>query len=119
MGYGTMLRSVRIEKEMSLRELSLRTDIDVAYLSRVERETINPPQNEELIDSINSALEIDEKLSLSLKDQASIDNKKIPSDIATNLSLVEGFPLFLRTVSNKKIDSEKLKKLTEFINERY
>jgi len=50
MGYGEMLRSKRIEREMTLRDLSSRTDIDVAYISRVERETINPPQDEELLE---------------------------------------------------------------------
>jgi transcriptional regulator with XRE-family HTH domain len=119
MGYGTMLRSIRVGKEMSLRDLSLRTDIDVAYLSRIERETINPPQNEELLDSINSALELDEKLSEQLRDQSALDNKRLPSDIALNFSTLKGFPIFLRTVSNKKITAEQLEKLTDFINERY
>ena len=50
MGYGATLRSIRLEKEMNLRDLALRTDIDIAYLSRVERETINPPQDEQLLD---------------------------------------------------------------------
>lgn len=119
MGYGKMLRSIRLEKEMTLRELSVRSDIDVAYLSRVERETCNPPQDEELLDSINFALNIDPKTSQVLKDQSAFDNKRFPSDVANSISKIEGFPLFLRTVSNKKLDPEKLKQLTEFINERY
>lgn len=114
-----MIRDIRVKKEMSLRDLALNSDIDVAYLSRVERETINPPQSEELIDAISLALELSGELAQKLKDQAFLDNEKYPPDIAQNLQQVEGFPLFLRTVSNKKIDAEKLKELTDFINERY
>ena len=119
MAYGNMLRELRVEKEMTLRELSIRTDIDTAYLSRVERETIKPPQDEELLDSINSALELEKEHSQKMKDQAALDNDKFPSDIAKEVQNVAGFPLFLRTVSNKKLTTEKLKELIDFINERY
>lgn len=114
-----MLRQLRIEREMTLRELSIGTDIDSAYLSRVERETIQPPQDEELLDSINEALKLSPEESQRLKDQSAIDNKKMPADLAAQAQRVDGFPLFLRTVSNKKLTNEKLKELTEFINERY
>ncbi|OGU30040.1 MAG: hypothetical protein A2057_13400 [Ignavibacteria bacterium GWA2_35_9] len=119
MAYGNMLRQIRVEKEMTLRELSTRTDIDNAYLSRVERETIKPPQDDELLDAINIALELDTKQSQKMKDQASIDNKKFPTDIAEQIHKVDGFPMFLRTVSNKKLTNEKLQELIKFINERY
>lgn len=119
MGYGNLIRSLRVEKEMTLRELSIRTDIDVAYLSRVERETCNPPQDEELLDSINVALNLDSETSLSLKDQSATDNKRYPADVAASVSRIEGFPLFLRTVSNKKLSTKQLKELTDFINERF
>lgn len=118
MAYGSMLRQLRIEKEMTLRELSLRTDLDTAYLSRIERETIKPPQAVELLDSINQALELDAAKSQTMKDQAAIDNEKFPEDIAEKVHL-DGFPLFLRTVANKRLTADKLKELIKFINEQY
>ena len=119
MGYGQMLREIRTQKEITLRELALRSDIDVAYLSRVERESVLPPQKEELINAINEALEIDTKSAKALKDQASLDNQMLPNDIAEKLKAMEGVPMLLRTVANKKLDGNQIKKLTDFINERY
>jgi transcriptional regulator with XRE-family HTH domain len=119
MGYGNMLRQKRVEKEMTLRELSLRTDIDVAYLSRVERENIQPPQDEELLDSINVSLSLGADEAQKMKDQSAIDNRRMPKELADQAQKIDGFPLFLRTVSNKKLTNEKLKELTNFINERY
>lgn len=115
MGYGEMLRIIRVAKEMTLRELSARTDVDIAYISRVERETIPPPQNEEILDSINLALELDNTKSQEMKDQAAIDNKMIPMDVAT----IKGVPLLLRTVANKKPNEDQMRKIIAIINEEY
>lgn len=95
MAYGAKLRSIRLSKEMNLRDLALRTDIDIAYLSRVERETMNPPQDEELLDSINSALELSSTEARSMKDLAAVDNKRMPKDVAQGVAKISGFPLFL------------------------
>jgi hypothetical protein len=43
----------------------------------------------------------------------------LPNDIAAKLKAMEGVPLLLRTVANKKLDGSQIKKLTDFINERY
>ena len=119
MKYGEMLRKLRLEKEMTLRELASNSDIDVAYLSRVERCTIPPPQKEELLDAINDALDATEAEAQQLKDQAAIDNKQFPRDIADKIEKIEGIPLLLRTVANKKLSAKEIRKVTDYINKRY
>ena len=54
-----------------------------------------------------------------MRDQSALDNKRFPKDVATGVAQISGFPLFLRTVSNKNLTPEKLKELTDFINENY
>lgn len=119
MAYGQKLRKYRFDKQFTLKDLSLLTDIDTAYISRIERETINPPQDEELIDSINKALKLSSSECQEMKDLAAFENKKYPLDVARKVKDLEGFPMFLRTVSNKKLTTEKLKSIMDFINERY
>lgn len=119
MGYGQKLRKLRFDRQMTLKDLSVLTDIDTAYISRIERETINPPQDEDLLDAINKAFKLNAVEARELKDQAAIENSKYPKDVARKVQKVEGFPLFLRTISNKKLTAEKLKSLMEFIDERY
>ncbi len=119
MKYGEMLRELRTQKGITLRELANNSDIDVAYLSRVERCTIPPPQKSELINAINDGIgaTIEEKKNLA--DQASIDNEQFPKDIAKDIKDIVGIPLLLRTVANKKMTEEQIRKVTAFINERY
>lgn len=117
--YGEMLRNIRLEREITLRELALKSDIDVGYLSRVERGTIPPPQKEELLDAINEALELRKEEARKLKDQAALDNKQFPKDVAQNLDKVVGIPMLLRTVANKKLSADEIKKVTEYINKQF
>lgn len=119
MKYGVMLRDLRVRKEMTLRELALNSDIDVAYLSRVERGTIPPPQKEELLDAINEALGVTKQEAQQLRDQAAIDNKQFPKDIAEDLDKMVGIPLLLRTVANKKLSADEIKEVTSYINKEY
>lgn len=119
MGYGEMLRTKRLEKDMTLRDLAANSDIDVAYLSRVERESCAPPQKQELLDAIHEALGLSTAEARILLDQAALDNKSIPNDIAEKVKHIEGIPMLLRTVANKKLSAEQIKKIAKFINDRF
>ena len=119
MKYGEMLRTIRTEKAITLRELASNSDIDAAYLSRIERCTIPPPQKAELLNAINEAISATPEESIALKDQSAIDNKQFPQDIAENIKEMVGIPLLLRTMANKKMTEEQIRKVTAFINERY
>jgi transcriptional regulator with XRE-family HTH domain len=115
MAYGEMLRKRRVELEITLRDFALLTHLDVGYISRIERETIPPPEREDILDVINVSLELDDKKGLEMKQQAMIDKGKFPKDLKNNI----GFPLFIKTVSGKRLTGEQLKKLTDLINENY
>ena len=53
--FGSTLRDVREDGSISLRSLAKESDVDVAYLSRVERE-LNPAPKAEVIQKIAEAL---------------------------------------------------------------
>lgn len=119
MKYGNLLRSTRVSKEITLRELAKVTDIDVAYLSRVERGTIPPPQKQELLQSINDGLKLTVDEALMFNDFASLDNKQFPKDIEKNITNNVGIPMLLRTVANKKLSPDKIKEISDYINKEY
>lgn len=115
MGYGEMLRLSRVGKKMTLRELSAKADVDIAYISRIERETIKPPQGEEVLDSLHIALELDAEKAEEMKNQAAIDNKRIPEAVVG----LKGIPLLLRSVAAKKPTEEQIRRIIDIINEEY
>ena len=117
--FGELLRKLRAEKGITLRELSDNSDIDVSYLSRVERGSIPPPQKEELLASIIQGIQATNYEAQQLRDQAAIDNEKFPKDVAGRMKEMVGVPLLLRSVANKKLTAEQLKKISDHINENY
>jgi Helix-turn-helix. len=119
MSYGEVLRTMRVEHEITLRELARRSDIDVAYLSRIERETIPPPQKEELLEAIADALKLNAVEAKRLRDLAAMDNKQFPKDFKGNFPGMVGIPMLLRTVANKKLTPDEIHDLIRHINDQY
>lgn len=119
MSYGEYLKSLRIEKGISLREMAKKTEIDVAYLSRVERSVCNPPMKEEITDKISEVLKLTNEKITKLKDAASVENGKFPKDVKENLSEYKAIPILLRTIGNKKLTEDQIVNLTKFIQKEY
>ena len=115
MMFGEKMRQIRTDKAITLRELSIRTGIDVGYLSRVERCSVPPIQKPELLDKVVYALELTGEDALEFRDMSAIDNERWP----VGLKKCEGFPLFVKTVSGKRMSEKRLRELTEFINKNY
>lgn len=72
--FGTLVRSHRLERSMSLRSLARSLDISPTYLSRVERNE-NPPLTEARCRDLARALELDPDTLITLAGH-------VPSDIA-------------------------------------
>ena len=117
--FGVMLREMRAKNAITLRELSMVSDVDLGYLSRLERGSVPPPQKNELLESIITGVRATQEEAQSLRDQADQDNKAFPRDIADRMKEMEGVPLLLRTVANKELSKEELEKITEYIKEHY
>jgi transcriptional regulator with XRE-family HTH domain len=118
MKFGEFLKNKRLGLELSIRNLSRSTGIDVAYLSRIERGT-KPPEKEEILDKLIKALNLNKTDARKLKDLAAIANRDIPDDIDISDENQEAIPVLLRTINNKKLTGEQIKELTKRINEEY
>jgi transcriptional regulator with XRE-family HTH domain len=118
MKFGEFLRLKRLEFETSLRNLSKTADIDVGYLSRIER-GLNPPQKKEILNKLIDALKLDTEDAQKLKDLSAIGNRNIPNDIEIDAGNYESIPVLLRTINNKKLSSDQIHELAKRINEEY
>ncbi|MGA2624795.1 MAG: helix-turn-helix transcriptional regulator [Bacteroidota bacterium] len=119
MRFGQLLRDLRAQRGITLRQLAGDSDIDVSYLSRVERESIPPPQKEELLEAIIAAISASEEEARQLRDYAALDNENFPKDIAGKMKEMVGIPLLLRSVANKRLSAEDIEKITRYINDNY
>ena len=115
--FAAMLKRIRLEQGITLREFCLKNGFDPGNYSRLERGRFPPPESHELLERYAIALGIkpgsDEWLELF--DLAAAERGRIPDDIMSDNNLVEKLPVFFRTMRGKPLTSEQLDELVEKI----
>ncbi len=115
--FSAMLKRIRLEQGMTLREFCLKNEIDPGNYSRLERGLFPPPESHELLERYAIALGLKSGSDewLELFDLAAAERGRIPSDIMSDDKLVEKLPVFFRTMRGKSLTSEQLDELVEKI----
>lgn len=115
--FGELLRTLRKESRIGLREISKEINFDPSNLSKIERGIIPPPKDEEALKNWAKALKIDEKSPLFQQffDLAEIARGDIPKDILDNEKILPLLPAFFRTIRGKKPTQEQIEQLIEII----
>jgi transcriptional regulator with XRE-family HTH domain len=111
--FGAFIKSLRIERNIGLREFCRKLNVDASNWSKIERGVLAPPQDNEKLDQIAEALGIDRHSELynDLKDKAAIDAGIIPRDLLSDQETLNSLPMFFRTVRSEKPTPEELEKL--------
>ena len=115
--FGKVLKDLRIEKELSLREICKLADYDPSNWSKIERGMISPPSEEKTLRKWARILGLSQK---SKEFQEFIDKAKvaqgiIPQDILSRKNAVKCMPAFFRTLRNEKPTKEEIDRLIELI----
>ena len=111
--FGKFVKEIRLSHELGLREFCVENEYDPSNWSKVERELIPPPKDEETLSRWARSLKIKEGSAEWKKffDFASVDSGLIPKYILEDGQLLERLPVFFRTLEGKKPSSEDLEKL--------
>ncbi len=117
--FGDYIKILRGNRELSLRKLAKKSGIDVANLSRLERNVTPPPQKQKLLENLIKALGLNEQEKQTLLDLSAVENGVYPFDVKEDLKEYPNIPVLLRTINNKKLSEEEIRKLTEKINKEY
>ncbi len=115
--FGKILKEMRINKKLTLREACRLTNYDPSNWSKIERGHISPPSNENILRKWANILGINKN---KVKTQEFIDNAKIaqgiiPQDILNKSNSVDYLPAFFRTLRNKKPTKKEIDRLIELI----
>jgi transcriptional regulator with XRE-family HTH domain len=115
--FGELIKKIRAEKRLGLREFCLAADFDPSNWSKVERGVSSPPQDQKILNRIVAILGLPEnsKEKENIFDYAAIDAGKIPQYILNDAELVKRLPVFFRTATGKKPTVEELKRLAEIL----
>ncbi|MDL1981033.1 MAG: helix-turn-helix domain-containing protein [Deltaproteobacteria bacterium] len=115
--FGEFIKTLRLDRDIGLREFCRQLSIDASNWSKIERGILPPPQGDEKLDQIAEVLGIKKisELYNELKDKAAIDAGIIPKDILSDQETLNLLPMFFRTVRSEKPTAEEIEKLIEKI----
>ena len=115
--FGEFIKQIRERQRLGLREFCLKNAHDPSNWSKIEREVLAPPRDEERLRAWARQLGLKEGSEDWLKffDLAAVDSGRIPDYILKDERLVAQLPVFFRTISGQKPSREDLEKLLELI----
>ncbi len=115
--FGEFFRLKRIKLGYTLRSFCTQFGYDPGNISRLERSVAIPSLDNEILSGYSRALQIkqDSEEQVLFYDLAHSAKGQIPNDIRNNKQVSTMLPAFFRTVRNKQLNEEKLKKLMELL----
>ncbi len=115
--FGDYVRERRQELRLGLREFCTTLELDPSRWSKVERGTLQPPKDEEMLGKIAKVLKLPKTGAEweKFKDLAVFSRGEIPEDLMEDKELVACLPLVFRTLGREKPTKEQLLSLADLI----
>jgi len=115
--FGELLKSLRITKDFSLREICRLVGYDPSNWSKIERGIISPPSDITVLATWLKILGINKDGAEynEFIDSANIAQGIIPEDILSQKNSAEYLPAVFRTLRNEKPDKKDIDKLIKLI----
>jgi len=115
--FGTFIKELRVRQRLGLREFCLEHGHDPSNWSKIEREILQPPRDEETLRAWATQLGLMPGSDDWLKffEYAAVDAGRIPDHILEDEKLAAHLPVFFRTLSGQKPSREDLEKLIKII----
>jgi hypothetical protein len=115
--FGVFIKEQRARQRLGLREFCLQHGHDPSNWSKIEREVLQPPRDEETLRTWARQLGLKHGTDNWLKffDYAAVDAGRIPDYVLKDEQLMAQLPVFFRTLSGQKPSREDLEKLVDII----
>jgi transcriptional regulator with XRE-family HTH domain len=114
--FGLLLKRLRLEQNLSLREFSRQSEYDASNLSKIERGLLPPPGNSTLkawakiLGLGKDSVEYEEFI-----DTGHISANRLPSNTPAQIRNVL-LPALLRTVRSEKLSKDEYERLVRLLN---
>jgi len=120
--FGSFLKEYRLKAGFGLRQFAKEVGLQPSNLSNIEHGRLKPPQDREILMTIATVLGFEDGTAEwnSLYDLAAKENSKVlPADVADFLGGVSGVPVLFREIKDRKITSEDMDDLVNYIRSHY
>ena len=117
--FGEMVRRIRLEQKLTLREFCLAHGFDPGNISKIERCVLPPPRHDDILSRYASALGIKsgEETWFTLLDCAAAESGDIPSDLKKDERLLRCLPIIVQSIRGDKLERKDIDRLVEIIRE--
>ena len=118
--FGEFIKQIRERQRLGLREFCLENGFDPSNWSKIEREVMPPPRDEEILRTWAKQLGLKQGSDDWLKffDYAAVDSGRIPDYVLKDEELLGKLPAFFRTLSGNRPSREELENLIKLLRER-
>lgn len=118
--FGDLFREKRVHAGFTLRSFCARFGLDPAYISRIERGLLTPPEDKEKLKGLARALGVKEGSTdwINFFDLAYLSKGRVPQDILDDKRSANFLPLLFRTARGERLSKEKVEELVDLINEK-
>jgi transcriptional regulator with XRE-family HTH domain len=115
--FGTFIKELRAKQRLGLREFCLEHGHDPSNWSKIEREVMPPPRDDETLRKWAKQLGLKPCTAdwHKFHDYAAVDAGRIPDHLLKDKELAAHLPVFFRTLSGQKPSREDLEKLLKLI----
>ncbi len=108
MNFGTLIKELRIGKELTLRQCSADLDVDPSNWSRIERGVTPPPKDPAVLERWAAFFGLCGDKKLEFLDLAALARKEIPADMASDEAVMGALPAFFRAVRGRELSGARL-----------
>ena len=105
------IKSLRLEKRLTLRDFCERVGLDPSNWSKVERGVTPPPSDMGVLERLADFFGLAGTEKLAFMDAAALQRREIPPDVADNAILQKALPAFFRAARGHKLSDAELKAL--------
>ena len=118
--FGTFIKELRARQRLGLREFCLEHGHDPSNWSKIEREVLSPPRDEETLGEWAKQLGLQPGSDdwHKFHDYAAVDAGRIPDHVLKDEVLLAKLPAFFRTISGNKPTRAELENLIKLLRER-
>jgi len=113
--FSETVKSLRIQKKLTLRDFCQQVGLDASNWSKVERGINPPPGDIGFLESLANFFGLRGNDKLAFIDEAALQRNELPPDIADDAILQKALPAFFRAARSHKLTEAELKQFADDI----
>jgi transcriptional regulator with XRE-family HTH domain len=120
LNFGENLKKLRLDANLTLRDVCKIVNYDPSNWSKVERGVMAPPKDSVILEGWAKALKLTagSREYNQFMDEVKVAQGAIPEDILADANIVDYLPAFFRTIRNKKPTKEDIDLLIKAIKNK-